>query len=645
LDKRTRIVIGYVIVAVLIGVSILAYLTLHGPGPADELTPYQTEYAESGLREGIYQYRLENYERAEILLQNMLGKAESSRTASMAALYLGNIAYRKGDPATALTYYGESIDLDRSNVYAFHNASLAAAREGNWRRALVFSKKAVELSGRHTASSLFLANLHYGAGRYAKAEEIYKRHMEATTRVSSTGETPVEAEPADRSSAVVESAIFRYNLARIYLGQGRASEARDLYRDLVSGTAVDPLLGGLCHYALGMLAFGEDDSTASLHVEEALEIFSSVPVKFNRALILVREGRFGEAASLLRTLMDGNGSEYASGSGSRSSQDHHLSFLYGYALYRSGRYESAIGVWERAYKQDRDPFTARVLGDLYFNLEEMEEAERYYRAAVEDPNHLAAYENLVRIHVLRGEYDRAENTCGDYAARAEGDPSPQLCFADLYLRTGRLRDGRAALEKARRMTDDAEFLMRIGALYTRYGMFNSSLHLYNQLLTLHPDRWDVHGRIAEVYLLAGHRTRARDQLRRAIGGAVDADHDDHYRLSLLLALVEDRDRRGLLLEEIIAEYPARHEAYHNRALLSIESGEYDAAIQTVDRCLDNAVHIDDGAASLLQTISGIASKRLGAYDDAARYFSRAVELDESNEFASINLRLVQNGRF
>jgi len=604
LDKRARNVLGYTILAFLIGLSVAAFLMLQHPH--EPAVPFEYERAEEGLREGINQYRQGNFERARLLLQNILGNTRENRTASMAALYLGNISFQEGVYGTALQHYEESLALDKKNIYALHNAAVASARNGNWRKAQVFSRKAWELSGDFTPAVLFLANLHYGAGRFGRAAELYARGGEL-------------------------QGVFEYNRARALLQDGNRAEAIDRFESIASAAESDTILRGLSSYAIVTLCFGTDDAMASAYMEQAAQVFpSSPPVQVNRALLLAREDRYAEGAALMRSMDRVSSPDFAT--------------LYGYVLYRSGRFDEALTIWVESYLENRDTRVARILGDIHFMLENWEEAERYYRMAVEDQAHLEVYENLAQVYIAMGAHERAAEICTEYVSRAPGDPSPLLCLADLSFQLDRVQTGKEALSRARKLIgDDAQGLMRVGSLYAQYGMYNSALHLYQRILDDHPDRVALYGRIAEIYLQTGHPARAREQFEKALH--MTTDPKLFYNLSVLLALAEGGREGQSRYQELIREYPYRYEAYYNAALLAIQQEDYTQALRTVSLCFDQVTNMDDTLLSKLHTLSGIASARMGTYDEAARYFSKARELDGSNEPASINLKLVQEGMY
>jgi tetratricopeptide (TPR) repeat protein len=164
-----------------------------------------------------------------------------------------------------------------------------------------------------------------------------------------------------------------------------------------------------------------------------------------------------------------------------------------------------------------------------------------------------------------------------------------------------------------------------------------------KVLSEHPERVDMHGRIAEIYLQTGHPSRARDELETLLNNSIDDDL--LYSASILLANVEGEAEAEGRLRQLIVAFPNRYEAYYSTAHLLFEQGDYTGVLETVEQCLQSVSPIDGEAVSRLYTLSGVASARIGEYDDAARFFSEALDHDRGNEIAAINRKLVQEYPF
>jgi len=304
--------------------------------------------------------------------------------------------------------------------------------------------------------------------------------------------------------------------------------------------------------------------------------------------------------------------------------------------------DDAVG-WTMSIDED-DGRIAHVLGDIHYHLSNYRSAATYYQVAVRSGHAVGAYGNLVYTYVQMGEYEQAFQACDAYAEAAVDDVKPLLCLADLYFYTGHQKQAMDTLENAVRLIgDDEDGLERVAALYARHGMYNSALRQYVRILSEQSDRSDIHGRIAEIYLRTGHAARARDELELLLQN--EQNSDILYRTSILLAGVEGGAEARERLDRLVLDFPDRYEAYYNTAVLLFQEGEYGETLEIIDGYLESEGELDGKAASLMHTLSGVASARLGMKDRAAVLFSKAVELDEDNELAVINLKLVQEYPF
>jgi tetratricopeptide (TPR) repeat protein len=611
MGKRTRKAIGYAVVASLIGLGILAYFILQNRIVPS--SPPQRERADTSLQDGINHYRQGEYEQSRLFLINVVDASWDRRTKSTAALYLGNISYRKGDYEDAIRWYGESLHFDDENMFAYYNAALVSSKTGNLQKALRYAKGAAQLWGDDSRAGLLLANIYFSMGRLGRASQHYMK-------------------------LTYEKGISQYNLSLTLLCEGKRPEALDILQTIASDQNTDVLMRALSSYTAATVGSDMYDGVPALpakeasdHMEQAFLIFDAHPaVNYNRALLFLRERRHDEAIDLLRSRATGS--------------EHTL--LLGYALYQYGDYRKALQIWEELYEEndEDDGRIAHVLGDIHYHLSNYRSAATYYQVAVRSGHAVGAYGNLVYTYVQMGEYEQAFQACDAYAEAAVDDVKPLLCLADLYFYTGHQKQAMDTLENAVRLIgDDEDGLERVAALYARHGMYNSALRQYVRILSEQSDRSDIHGRIAEIYLRTGHAARARDELELLLQN--EQNSDILYRTSILLAGVEGGAEARERLDRLVLDFPDRYEAYYNTAVLLFQEGEYGETLEIIDGYLESEGELDGKAASLMHTLSGVASARLGMKDRAAVLFSKAVELDEDNELAVINLKLVQEYPF
>ncbi len=600
LGKHRRSIIVFLFVVILLATSLFAYLYFQREkGSALSL---EVERIDKSIREGIYQYRLGNYERAEMLFIKALEGVKNKKAKSLANFYLGNIYYRKDDLLEATGYYQESLALDEKNIYAWHNAAITASRMGRWKQALTYAKKALDLQEDFTPSLLFLGNVFYGTGKLDDAEELYRRATESDN-------------------------IFKYNLALTLLRGGNQGEASLLFEGLLLDDGADDILQGIAAYNLGLLEY-ESDSEKSVDLfDQAMETFPTNPsIRFNQALLLVREGQYDRANGLLSVLdMEGR-DEYA--------------LLAGFSMFKSGKYSDALDHWKRLYEATEKGWMAYVLGDINFLLGDLGNAERYYYEVLRDQYNIEVYENLVNIYKKSSDYSKAMRIGMEYVQRSGGSPRSLIALADLYYYTGQPAIAKESIDRATTLIEgDPEELNNVAALYQKYGKYSSALQIYHKILSQDPDNYAVYGKIAQIYLQTGHTERAINACIKARNGTMDPDL--YYDASLLMAQLKEGSEADEELSQLIAQFPYRYEAYYNRALLLAKQGKYDDVLLTVQQCLNRITKLDKSLQSNFYTLVGIAHANLGNDAEASRSFKTARDLDANNDVPQLNLRLVQ----
>jgi Tfp pilus assembly protein PilF len=117
----------------------------------------------------------------------------------------------------------------------------------------------------------------------------------------------------------------------------------------------------------------EEPETAEQHYQQALSVDSTNQVaKNNYAYFLAVQGKsLDQALAMMEDVM-------ATHPDNASYQD-----TYGWIFYKQGQYEKALKWVEKAYKQSASPEVAEHLGDIYYRLDQPEQAIQYWQEAQE----------------------------------------------------------------------------------------------------------------------------------------------------------------------------------------------------------------------------------------------------------------------
>ncbi len=125
-----------------------------------------------GYKDGIDFYKIGKLDDAKDLLERNLNNPQTKMTE--AYYYLGEIAYHKGDLATAQAYYDKGIQADAKNPFNYVGKGAIALKNGDAKGAEKFFKDAEKLSKKNSKLAVAIANAYYYADANAYAKQINK---------------------------------------------------------------------------------------------------------------------------------------------------------------------------------------------------------------------------------------------------------------------------------------------------------------------------------------------------------------------------------------------------------------------------------------------------------------------------------------
>jgi tetratricopeptide (TPR) repeat protein len=568
---------------------------------------YEADFRDQTFITALNQYRLGNLDRAELLFERALKETKFKKKKSLAELFLGNIYYKRELYKDAIRRYELAFAYNKRNTHALHNTALAYTRIGNIKEALSYAQKAYTMKKDRDINLLLLGNIYFSLGKFEEALSMYKQG----------------SEPAD---------VFAYNRAVVYAKLGDIDTSAEIFQSIadnrVSSTADSgAAVRGLSLIWLGMLKEREGGASTASILERALEIFPSNDlVRYNLAVTLLEGEQYEKAAALLKEVGEVTG---------RKSE------LLGYALFKSGRFMGALNHYNEIEEPENAAEHAYITGDLYVKLGLLEKSEPFYKKALENPKYEGALINLFRVYVKEGLYEDAKRVCNEFMKANDKDPLPHILLADLLFQERRESEARSYLGTAVDLSkDEISSLTRIAEVWEKYGHYNNALFLYHRILSIEPDHYEAAVRIAEIYLITGHKQKARAALERA--REMISEISEYYRASILLADAEESRNAISIYKTLINDFPYRYEAYYNLAVLYVEADDYEDSVQIINQCIENVQDLDSHTLSNLHSILGIAQARLGRVVDAEKQFQEARKLDNSNEIPLINIRRVRS---
>jgi len=267
---------------------------------------------------------------------------------------LGTLLVRRGSPEAAVEHFGVAVRLEPGNAQAHSDLGVLLSELGRNDRALEHLGRAVELEPGLVEALVTLGNVQTRTGRLDEAEASYRQVLEgdATNGDARLGLGAVLAQTGDFDSAAtelrealrllpegdrtsqinfglaealvrtgrLEEALSHYTRVReldptqglawlreatVLMGLGRFADARAV---LEARLAVDSVDGPAAHSLARLLAGAPDpslrDGQQAMTIAGALlEADHSAPNAETAAMALAEVGRFEEAASIQRTLV------------------------------------------------------------------------------------------------------------------------------------------------------------------------------------------------------------------------------------------------------------------------------------------------------------------------------------------------------
>ncbi|XP_057663006.1 protein O-mannosyl-transferase TMTC2-like [Diorhabda carinulata] len=310
------------------------------------------------------------------------------------------------------------------------------------------------------------------------------------------------------------------NLGSVLSSQGRVDEAEMAFRKALH---YRPNMADV-HYNLGILLQGKNKlDEAILSYQRAIHFRPSLALAYvNLGTALISTGRCQEAASILR-----QGSRL-NGTGLKDRKEHETAkvsaLLQLGALYSDqGRLQRALAAYREAAHSLPDHYPPQsvfnVLGETLARLEQDEEAERWYIAALHaQPDHVPAHitygkllaKNMSRVAEAEQWFRKAQKI-------APKDPSVFHHYGEFLASRRRYKEAANMYEKAAELRpEDYELAVAAATAMRQAVRYQDAERWYRKAVSINPTDARSHTNLGAILHLNGKYREAADSYRESL---------------------------------------------------------------------------------------------------------------------------------
>jgi tetratricopeptide (TPR) repeat protein len=368
-------------------------------------------------------------------------------------------------PDAALDQYKQITEADPQDAQSYMRMAEIYRRDGNFDQALAVLKKAQAIAEDSFEIPYSIAVVYENVGRYDEAAQILQDLLKRTEKPDGTYSVP---ERNNRS-------IFLERLGTVYRDQNKTQLALETFRKMVA-LGDDSASRGY-QQLVETYRDAKQWTQATAVAEEATQKLPQ-----DRGLKLIYAGQLADtgqvdvAISSVKAMLKGTpedreiwtalaqmysrlrrwkDAQEAIGKAEQLStkpeDKDYISFIAGSIYERQKRYDQAEEAFRRVI--NGDPRNAVALNYLGYMLADrgmrLDEALGYIRRAITlDPQNGAYLDSLGWVYFKMGNYELAEENLRKASERLNNDPTVHDHLADLYQKTGRLKQAVAHWERA-----------------------------------------------------------------------------------------------------------------------------------------------------------------------------------------------------
>lgn len=328
-----------------------------------------------------------------------------------------------------------------------------------------------------------------------------------------------------------------YELGRVYLAQGKATEALQAANAAAALTPSNRRT--LLLQAWTLASTGQPDKARTILDQELKQSPNDPQALHQRALISLQEGRFAEAVVTLQGI-----------------------------------------------RQNSDPSVSAALAAAYVGLRDFGKAETTLSDALkQSPGSLPLQAQLARTTALAGDYSLAIDQYQRVIQQDPKSPALQLGLGAVYQAKGDLKDASASYQQAHKLSpDDLTPALVLADTLALMGRNDEAKNLYHQIVRSHPDDPPALNNAAYFFSEHGEVDVAQKLVERALQ-KVPGQPGFSDTLGYVYLKKGDRTNAIRTFSDLVRRYPGIPMFHYHLGLALYQQGDQSAAKKELQRAL------------------------------------------------------------
>lgn len=277
-----------------------------------------------------------------------------------------------------------------------------------------------------------------------------------------------------------------------------------------------------------------------------------------------------------------------------------------------------------------------LLGLSYAQLGKNEQAIASCRSAIKKlPRYLPAYQSLCQLYLQMNQPQAALELLDEAGRQPDADAGFLVELAENFAGLGHLRKLEpdaiksrvlALLDRAESLKpDNAALLEKLADGYKLMGEIQKALAVYERVLAVEPDFFNLRAKLIELYLATDDKKRATEQLEAIIRDK-PTNPAPYFYLGILAQEEKKFDRAKDYLEKAVLLSPDSEQYQIELALIHLNARKPKDALAVLDKA-----RAKFSQSFAIEFYSGIACSALKKYEQAIAHYTTAEVLAKATD--------------